>query len=172
LESLAYHTFDELPDYIRAAYRHSNERMRIGAVQAMGRSADEQWGEIVLHELASSSPEMRFEAAQACGELEVASAAKPLAKLVDDVDDEVQKAAVWALGQIGGDAARQVLTNVLEGDQEYLHEAAEDALAELEFKGGNLDFKLLDVNGQDDDEEWLLDLVDEDEEDDDPALYN
>lgn len=176
LESLAYHTFDELPDYIRAAYQHSSERMRVGAVQAMGRSADEQWAEMVLHELASPNPEMRFEAAQACGELEVLSAAMPLAELVDDVDDEVQKAAVWALGQIGGDAARRVLTQVLEGDLAYLHEAAEDALAELEFKNGNLDFKLLDISGPDDDdddeEEWLLDLVNEDEEDDDPALYN
>lgn len=178
LESLAYHTFDELPGFIRTAYEHSNERMRSGAVQAMGRSSDEQWSDIVVRELESTNPEMRFEAAQACGGLEIPAAVKPLIELIEDVDDQVQKAAVWALGQIGGEAARRALTAVLDSDQDYLHEAAEDALAELDFNSGNLAFKVLDfddvdtIDEVDEDEEWLMDRVDEDEEDDESALDN
>jgi HEAT repeats len=173
LESLAYHTFDELPGFIRTAYEHPNERMRIGAVQAMGRSSDEQWSAIVVRELESTHPEMRFEAAQACGELEIPAAVKPLVELIEDVDDQVQKAAVWALGQVGGDLARRALTAILDSDQDYLHEEAEDALAELDFNSGNLAFKVLDfddVDTVDEDEEWLMELVDEDAEDDESAL--
>jgi hypothetical protein len=174
LEALAYHTSDALPEFIRAAYLDGNERLRISAVQAMGRSADEQWAKIVLDELHSTNPEMRFEAAQACGMLEIPSAVKPLTQLIDDVDDQVQKMAVWSLGQIGGDVARQVLVHVLDKDQDYLTEAADDALAELEFKNDNLDFKLIDFSDvgeeDEDDEEWLIDLLADDEEDVDVDL--
>jgi hypothetical protein len=72
---------------------------------------------------------------------------------------------VWALGEIGGDKARRLLVAVLESDAAHLHEEAEDALAELEFKSDNLDFSMFDF--EDDDEEWVLDeAVDEDDEDD------
>jgi hypothetical protein len=166
LEALAYHTSDALPEFIRAAYLDGAERLRVSAVQAMGRSADEQWAKIILDELNSTNPEMRFEAAQACGMLEIPHAVKPLSQLIDDVDDQVQKMAIWALGEIGGDAARQVLRHVLDKNQDYLTEAADDALAELEFKNDNLDFKLIDFSDvgeeDDDDEEWLIDLLADD----------
>ncbi len=177
LEALAYHTSDRLPQYIRMAYNGTEQPMRVSAVQAMGRSADEQWSEIVLDELNSIDAEMRFEAAQACGMLEVTRAVKPLTKLVDDVDDQVQRMSIWALGEIGGEAARQVLLHVLDSrDEDFLLEAADEALAELEFKSGNLDFKMLDINDpdtedEDDDEDWILDLMDEDEDDDDEEEY-
>ena len=171
LEALAYHTFDALPELIRSAYNDSHEPLRVSAVQAMGRSADEQWVKIVLAELHSTNPEMRFEAAQACGMLEIPMAVKPLTQLVDDVDDQVQRMAIWSLGQIGGDAARQVILHVLDGDQAYLHDAADDALAELEFKSGNIDLKLLDIEDpdadEDDDEDWLLEFIDEENMDED-----
>jgi ribonuclease E len=110
---------------------------------------------------------MRYEAARAVGELEYAPAVRQLAELLDDVDEEVQLASVWSLGQIGGDKAKQLLMAVLESDVEYLHEQAEDALAELEFKADNLDFKMFDFD-EDEDEEWVLDEdVEEEEEDDD-----
>lgn len=171
LEALAYHTFDALPELIRSAYNDSHEPLRVSAVQAMGRSADEQWVKIVLAELHSTNPEMRFEAAQACGMLEIPMAVKPLSQLVEDVDDQVQRMAIWSLGQIGGDAARQVILHVLDSDQDYLHDAADDALAELEFKSGNIELKLLDIEDPDadeeDDEDWLLEFIDEENVDED-----
>ncbi len=171
LESLGFLSFDEVGDLIRQGYAHQDPRLRQSAVFAMGRSADDRWGEIVMSELDSDDPAMRFEAARAAGELEWAPAARRLAELVQDDDDEVPHMAIWALGQIGGDKARAVLTAVLESDAEHLHEDAEDALAELEFKGDNLDFMMFDFSDADEDEEWVLDesaeLYDDDEDDDD-----
>lgn len=165
LEALGFLSYAEVGDLIRQGYQHTEQPMRLSAVFAMGRSADdEQWGEIVVRELDSRDPEMRFEAARACGELEYVPAVRRLGELLDDVDENVQQAAVWSLGQIGGDKARQLLTAVLASDAEHLHEDAEAALDELEFKGNNLDFTLLDFE-DDDEEEWVLDQDLDDDED-------
>ncbi len=167
LEALGFLSSEEVGGLISQGYQHADQQMRLSAVFAMGRSADdEQWGQTVVKELLSSDPEMRFEAARACGELEYVPAIRGLTDLLDDVDEEVQRAAVWSLGQIGGDKARQLLTAVLESDAEHLHEDAEAALDELEFKGNNLDFTLFDFE-DDDEDEWVLDQeIDEDDEDD------
>ena len=62
--------------------------------------------------------------------------------------------------------ARQLLLAVLDSDAEHLHEEAEDALAELEFKADNLDFMMFDFEDEDE-EDWVLDEDSDDEEDDD-----
>ena len=165
LESLSFLTDDEVSGMITQAYHHADEKMRLSAVFAMGRSLDaERWGPTVLEELSAPLPAMRFAAARAAGELEYPPAVKHLAALLEDVDEEVQLVTVWALGEIGGDKARNLLVAVLESDAEHLHEEAEDALAELEFKTDNLDFTLFDFE-DDDEEEWVLD-ADEHEDDD------
>jgi len=109
---------------------------------------------------------MRYEAARACGEMQYTPAVKHVARLVDDVDEDVQRAAVWALGQLGGDYARDILMGVLDSDAAYLHQEAEGALDEWEFNTGNLDFAMMDFGDDDDDEEWVLDEDFDDEEDD------
>jgi len=166
LEALGFLGYDEVGKLIQQGYQDAALPMRLSAVFAMGRSADdERWGETVVRELNSSEPEMRFEAARACGELEYTPAVRRLAELLDDVDENVQQAAVWSLGQIGGDKARQLLQAILQSDAEHLHEDAEAALDELEFKGNNLDFTLMDFE-DDDEDEWVLDQeIDEDDED-------
>jgi len=152
---------------IAQAYQHHDERMRQSAVFAMGRSLDaERWGPTVLEELIAPAPDMRYEAARAAGEMEYAPAVRALAELLDDVDVDVQEMTVWALGQIGGDKAKQLLLAVMDSDAEHLHETAEDALAELQFKADNIDFALLDFE-DDDEEEWVLDEEQDDEDDDD-----
>jgi len=153
LESLAYSGEEEVADLISEAYRHPEEKMRVSAVFAMGRSADERWAVYVLKELLSPSPEMRFEAARACGELGLEEAIPTLIELVEDVDAEVQEAAIWALGQIGGDEARSVLRRCLRSDSEAIRDAARDALRELEFLHGDLSVLLLPFDFFDEDEE-------------------
>jgi HEAT repeat protein len=166
LESLGFLSDDDTSQLITQAYHHADEKMRLSAVFAMGRSLDtERWGEIVLEELAAPSPEMRFEAARAVGELEYAPAVRQLGELLEDVDEEIQQIAVWSLGQIGGDKARQLLTMVLDSDAEHLHEEAEDALAELEFKADNLDLMMFDFE-DDDEDDWVLDADPDDDDDD------
>lgn len=154
LESIAYFCDEEIRGLIEAAYCEADEKTRASAVFAMGRSADEYWREIVLSELFSDSPEMRCEAARACGELEIRRAVQPLMASLNDPDREVQEAAIWALGQIGGPEARKALVDCCASDDRGLREAAEDALAELELGRGLLNIPLFEF-GLDDDEDLL-----------------
>jgi HEAT repeat protein len=140
LESLAYVGTDEVGELLLRAYEHPDEKMRISAVFGMGRSADARWIATVIEELYSLNPEMRYEAARACGELQAREAVPRLANLVDDPDREVQEAALWALGQAGGDAARRLLQTCYDEGDEVTRSAAEAALEELEFLYGQLDF--------------------------------
>jgi HEAT repeat protein len=164
LESLGFLSDDDTSQLITQAHQHANDRLKLSAVFAMGRSLDTaRWGSIVVEELASSDPEMRYEAARAAGELEYAPAVRKLGELLDDVDEEVQLITVWSLGQIGGERARQLLVAVLDSDAEHLHEEAENALAELEFKADNLDFAMFDFEDEDE-EDWVLDENPDDDE--------
>lgn len=139
LESLAYVCNQTVIASIREAYDSSREKLRISAVFAMGRSADPRWEEEAKRELFSINPEMRYEAARACGELQVSQAVSMLEELTEDTDAEVQQAAIWALGQIGGDRAREILEHYCLVGDEALRTAAEAALEEFEFLHGDLD---------------------------------
>lgn len=136
LESLAYSSREEVPDLILEAYDDDDESLRMSAVFAMGRSADQRWKDTILEELASSDSAMRFEAARASGELELAEAVPELVGMVQENDVDVRDSAVWALGRIGGPQARRALKACLTSDDEDLVEAAEDALAEIDFLAG------------------------------------
>jgi HEAT repeat protein len=167
LESLGFLSDDDTSQLIAQAYHHANDLLKVSAVFAMGRSLDaERWGSIVVEELDAPNPAMRYEAARAAGELEYSPAVRKLGELLEDVDEEVQLVTVWSLGQIGGEKAKQLLIAVLESDAEHLHEEAEDALAELEFKGDHLDFTMFDFE-DDDEDDWVLDANPDDEENDD-----
>ena len=152
VESIAYLGADEVHDIIAAAYESAEESMRISAIFAMGRSADTVWSDTVQAELLSNSPAMRYEAARACGELEIRQAVSALGRLILDPDPEVQVAAIGALGQIGGKRARRLLERCLRDRNEVLREAAEHALAELMLGEGSLDLFIFgSPSGRDDD---------------------
>lgn len=138
LESLAYTNERAVEDLIDAAYESPDEETRISAVFAMGRSADTRWARHVQNELVSPNPALRCEATRACGELQLAESVPELEDLVEDADSEVQEAALWALGQIGGDKARAILQRACLAEDEALQTAAEAALEELEFLHGDL----------------------------------
>jgi len=144
VESIAYWGEECVRETIAAAYREPDESMRISAVFSMGRTVDPIWSEIVQDELKSANPAMRYEAARACGELEVRDAVPALIHLVSDPDREVQFAAIAALGQIGGQKARRVLQRCIQSPDEGLRLAAEDALAELELGQQPLDLLFFD----------------------------
>ena len=168
VESIAYWDDPSVVDFISEAYQSDHEPMRVSAVFAMGRSADTMWAETVCTELASPNPAMRYEAARAAGELEIKAALPALIKLVSDRDREVQLAAVTALGQVGGQKAKQVLERCAGNPDEALNLAAEDALAELALGRKPLDLLVLDNDAElDEDQPELDDEGDSDEEDDD-----
>lgn len=138
LESLSYVGNETVRASIRDAYASPEEKVRISAIFAMGRSADTRWEHQVQQELFSTNPEMRYEAARACGELQLSAAVSRLEELTHDADPEVQQAALWALGQIGGERAREILERYSCADSEALRAAAAAALKELEFLHGDL----------------------------------
>jgi len=108
--------------------------LKVGAVDAMGRSANETWLPIVIDEMDSEAPEMRHAAAFAAGEIGAEDAIQPLKRLaIQDPDREVQLAAIRGLGEIGGPTATVALKSILyEGDDD-LREAVEEAISEAEF---------------------------------------
>ncbi|MDX1662819.1 MAG: HEAT repeat domain-containing protein [Candidatus Promineifilaceae bacterium] len=145
LESLSGAAHPRVPELIDSAYRHGGEAMRASAVFAMGRSADPRWAPIVLDEMMSPQMEMRIEAARAAGSIGQSDFVHRLAELVADDDLEVQLAAVTSLGQIGSEEAYEILRRIAaDPDFEYLATAAEEAIEEIEWLGGELDLSLFD----------------------------
>jgi HEAT repeat protein len=138
LESLSYVNNETVKNLIRQAYAAPEEKVHISAVFAMGRSADVCWAKQVQQELFQPNPELRYEAARACGELQLREAVPELEELAEDADREVQEAALWALGQIGGEEARQILERYCMAKDVATRTAAEAAMDELEFLHGDL----------------------------------
>ena len=133
LEGLAYGSFPDLNELILNAYYDEDELMRQSALFAMGRTADSRWAKLVLGEMESYEPAMRFEAAQAAGEMGLRAAVQALIRQLDDPDQSVREAAIASLGKIGGPVAKRALQAVVKWDDEALAQAADDALAELTF---------------------------------------
>jgi HEAT repeat protein len=142
VEAISFSGEDGVTETIEEAYHHSSQNMQISAIFSMGRSADPSWGPTIIAELGCPNPEMRFEAARACGELELKEAVPRLIDLIADVDREVQQAVIYALGQIGGRRARRALQLCCESEDEVIGDAAADALSELEFTSGIFEIPL------------------------------
>jgi HEAT repeat protein len=136
VEAISYSGHVDVSALIEEAYRHPAEKMKVSAIFSMGRSADPAWGPMVICELSSPNPEMRFEAARSCGELELREAVPTLIRMISDSDREVQQAAIFALGKIGGQEARQALRACCDSEDEVIAMAGGDALSELELTAG------------------------------------
>lgn len=160
LESIAYYDHAETREMIRTAYEEPPHEMQVSAIFAMGRSTDPYWNDIVLMELDNPSPEIRFEAARAGGELRIKRAVPALLDLLLDLDREIQEAAIWALGQIGGKRAREALEILVQGDDPGLADAAEEAFGELLLMDGEIGLPLYDFDLSEN-EEIGLDELDE-----------
>jgi HEAT repeat protein len=85
---------------------------------------------------------MRREAARASGELEIREAVGDLGSLMDDADAGVRRAAIAALGKIGGDDARQLLQKASQSADAEIAVAAQAALDEYDFLFGDLKFSV------------------------------
>ena len=136
---------------------HPDEELRISSLIAMGRSADTRWRGLARAELQNPSPRMREEAARACGELEVKKAEADLLELLLDEEPTVRLAAIFALGQIGGNKARDALRVLTQGDDAVAAEAADVALEEMLVNAAD-SIALLDDNDGDSDSDEGDDL--------------
>jgi HEAT repeat protein len=156
LESAAYACTPEALEALELAYYDEDEEMRISAVVGMGRSCDRRWADIVLTELGSTTAAMRYEAALATGELMLREAVPFLGRLLNDADPQIRDATIWALGQIGGSQAKQMLLSAYEDADEDTRAILEEALAEQALSEGDLDFMLYEV-GQDQEDDIFSD---------------
>lgn len=156
LESVAFSGEAGVRQLIEDAYYSPYEEMQISALVAMGRSADTRWRATAQTELDNSSPQVRAEAARACGELEARAAVEDLLVLLTDEEKSVRLAAIFALGRLGGDAAEDALNAVLLSEDEDEVQAAEEALEDVVFFGKADEIPLYDET----ESEW-----DEDEDD-------
>lgn len=161
IEAVAFSGDKRIPPIIESAYYSDNEKMQVSAIFAMGRNADLRWLPQIINELDNPLSEIRFEACRACGELEAKEAVEKLVLLIDqDPDFEIQEMAIWALGKIGGQTAREILEVCLEHENEALALAAEDALDELNlFDESLMLYDFTDYLDEDDDLEDTIDLT-------------
>ena len=138
LEGVGYFGNDTANGHIERAYNSQEQELRESALVAMGRSMNERWFPLIVRELASHTPALRYEAARAAGEL--GEDGQPLlgklAPLLNDDDTEVALAAIWAFGQIGGAAAKRALQQLRQSSDDARSQAAEEALEELSLGEG------------------------------------
>ena len=135
LEGAGYFAGADVDQAIAGAYASGVNELKQSALAAIGHSLDSRWLPVLQAELGSAEPALRYEAAHASGEWgeEAASLVPLLLPLAESDDPEVYNAALWALGQIGGDAARRTLRRVAQSEDTGRQAAAEEALSELEF---------------------------------------
>ena len=134
LESAGYFANEaEVQRQIGLAYASDEQLLRESALVAMGRSMSSRWLPTIATELASQSPALRYEAARAAGEMagNAGALVPKLVSLLNDSDSEVALAAIWALGQVGGEGARRALQQVRKSQDEARSQAAAEALEEL-----------------------------------------
>lgn len=143
LEALAPMQGCGVEEWVRWAYRSSDALVRQSAVYAMGRTCDPAWLSVVLDEMESADPAMRYEAANASRELADSQALPHLHELVSDQDAQVAQAAVHAIGGIGGAAARKLLRHYQEHADAPVSEAASEALQGLSVDES--DFSMMDA---------------------------
>jgi HEAT repeat protein len=133
LESLGALSDEATAELISEQYEIGNQRMRVAALRAMGRSASEGWLDVLIYHFDDDDAEIRAVSAEAAGALLVDEAVAPLIMLAqEDRDEDVQVAAIYALGEIGNDEAERVLSRWLsERHEAHIQEAIREALAEV-----------------------------------------
>jgi HEAT repeat protein len=139
IEALGAISGEDTENLIESIYDEDSLWLKVGAVDAMGRSASDIWLPVILREMDNLAPEMRHAAAFAAGEVGDEAAIQPLKQLVlADPDREVQLTAIHALSEIGGAQARVALRSLLYEGDDALREPIEEAISELAFEDNPL----------------------------------
>ncbi len=145
LEALANSSHPSVSKLIRAAYHHGNHELKIGAIFAMGRSCNTMWRDLLLDELESGDNECVYEAIAACGQIQLQDSVQHISELTLSDDREIQLMAIWALGEIGGKRAFEILTQLDEAIDDddtaaVIDEALDSAGFSLSFASLGIDF--------------------------------
>jgi HEAT repeat protein len=157
IESLGYSSTPAIDKLIKKAYSESDKTMVASALFAMGRSANDAWAETVISNLQNQNVDVQEEAVRAAGELELQNAREEILELLDDegLDLDVFLAAIWSLSQIGGPGVQEKLEALAEDpdmDEETV-ELIESAAENLDFNNSLVNFNLLDISPEEDEDE-------------------
>jgi len=159
VEAIGFSSHPRASDLIEAAYNRRTEDWLISALIAMGRSANHQWIPHIIENLSHEEPLIRLEAAQSAGLLNAQETVSHLLQMVDDPEEDVKMAAIWALSEVGGLDARAAIEGLIKNSRDdHLIEFLEDALENIDFNEVNIDFDMLDIFPEDEEE-----LTEEDE---------
>jgi HEAT repeat protein len=131
LEAVAPFNSPDIEQYIHWAYDWEDIDLKCSSIYAMGRTGNPRWLTFLFKELQDPRPPIRYEAANACRELDQEDAAPYLIPLLQDDDFQVQLAAIGALGEIGGTLAKRALRRCLKGGDPVLEDAVRDALENI-----------------------------------------
>jgi len=143
LESAAPLSMPDVQEAINDAYYSNDPGLMISAIYSMGKSCNSSWMPVLIKEMENDDPEIRYEVAGACGELEDERAVPALIKLANEDDDiDVRMAAIQALGKIGSLSARECLKLCLESHNDAVKEAAEEALQNIDASDDPLSFRM------------------------------
>ena len=122
------------------SYKSDDLQLKSSSIFAMGRTGDASWLPLLIKELQSLEPGIRYETAHACAELAEDEAVPHLIALLEDDDYQVQLAGISALGKIGGPLAKKVLVNCVKEGDAALEEAARVELENIDFMDDPLGF--------------------------------
>lgn len=160
VEALGFSSAPQVPSLIEEAYNKGLDDWIVSSLVAMGRSASKQWLPMVIESLSHEESNVRLEAAQAAGEIAAEEIATHMLHLIDDPEQDIRHAAIWALSEIGGDDAKLALeTALMQARDEDEIDFLEEALDNLDFNEMAFGFELLDLS-----EEDLEEMISEDPE--------
>lgn len=114
LEALANSSHPSVETLIRAAYENGNHQLKTSAIFAMGRTCNKMWQDILQDELENDDNECVYEAITACGQIQLEDGVQRIGELTLSDDREIQLIAIWALGEIGGKRAFEILSSLSE----------------------------------------------------------
>ena len=114
LEAVAPFNTERIRDLVDKSYKSDDLQLKSSSIFAMGRTGDASWLPLLIKELQSPEPGIRYETAHACAELSEDEAVPHLIALLEDDDYQVQLAGISALGKIGGPLAKKVLVKLRE----------------------------------------------------------
>ena len=119
-------------ELIEEAFESDAAALHLGAVQAMGRSADVSWLPLLEGSLVAEDEDERLAAVQAIGEIGSEDGAPMLLELFDDpsASEELVQGAVAALGEIGSEEAVEELQRLRTHPDPTVRATAQSALEE------------------------------------------
>lgn len=119
-------------ELIEEAFESDAAALHLGAVQAMGRSADVVWLPVLEGSLVAEDEDERLAAVQAIGEIGSEDGAPMLLDLFDDpsASEELVQGAVAALGEIGSEEAVEELQRLRTHPDPTVRATAQSALEE------------------------------------------